>query len=515
MVKSSLLAAICADATVMAAGIVAAPVHAVALPCDRTFSTKGSNLCAVPAGLSKLDVRVVGGNGGTGNVGAVAGGQGATVLATLDVSTTSFLYLTIGGAGSNGTFSGGGGAYSSISTAQNVAGTEIAIAGGGGGGGTAAVGGSGGISTVAGGAGAGGADNQPGGAGGTGAAAGAGGGTLGAAGGTSGVSGSDGTSIGSMQNAKSGGGGGGGFAAPGGSGGMGAASGGALSGNGGIPGNLVDSGGGGGSGYAGGGGGSAGAGGGGGSSLVPAGGVARIAPYSSSVTLAPQATVSATQIDSLDGDKLLVSATINPHDYENRVTLQCSATADFSANVVEGVVTSQEIVDGTEPVAAAGYCAGIEQGKQYWLRIGANNDLRTTYGTSATYGESDNGGESQVPVAGCVTPGATKLARTGTRRLMKPGCVTNAGQVVGVKVKATAVRTSTRGDQRYFGLVCKKSNGKLAATKPTGTGAGVRYCPQGKLMIKTFGAKLKLTVTWSARTTAGYDAFKAVQKYRT
>ena len=58
MVKSSLLAAICADATVMAAGIVAAPVHAVALPCDRTFSTKGNNLCAVPAGLSKLDVRV-------------------------------------------------------------------------------------------------------------------------------------------------------------------------------------------------------------------------------------------------------------------------------------------------------------------------------------------------------------------------------------------------------------------------------------------------------------------------
>ncbi|MFA7266925.1 MAG: hypothetical protein WC054_11485 [Candidatus Nanopelagicales bacterium] len=515
MVKSRLLAAICAGATVMAAGIVATPVHAVAFPCDRTFSTKGNNLCAVPEGLSKLDVRVVGGNGGTGNVGAVAGGQGATVLATLDVSTTPFLYLTIGGAGVNGTFSGGGGAYSSISTVQNVAGTELVVAGGGGGGGTAAVGGTGGISTVTGGAGAGGADNEPGGNGGTGATPGAGGETLGAAGGSSGESGSNGTSIGSMQNMKSGGGGGGGFAAPGGSGGTGAASGGGLSGNGGIEGNLVDGGGGGGSGYAGGGGGSAGAGGGGGSSLVPADGIARIAPYSASVTLAPQATVSATQIDSIDGDKLSVSATIDPHDYENRVVLQCSTTADFSSNVVEGVVTSQEIVDGTEPVAADGYCAGIEQGKQYWLRIGANNDLRTTYGTSATYGESDNGDESQVPVAGCVTPGATKLARTGTRRLMKPGCVTNAGQVVGVKVKATGVRTSTRGDQRYFALVCKKPNGKLTATKATGTGAGVRYCPQGKLMIKTFGAKLKLTVTWSARNTAGYDAFKAVQKYRT
>ncbi|NQU37605.1 MAG: hypothetical protein HQ526_08450 [Actinobacteria bacterium] len=81
------------------------------------------------------------------------------------------------------------------------------------------------------------------------------------------------------------------------------------------------------------------------------------------------------------------------------------------------------------------------------------------------------------------------IKRAGRTRLAKPGCTTNAGQQV--KVKAAG---SLRGDLRLFKLK-RKANGKV--------------------VIRTYGYKLKLHIKWSAKATDDYSAYRATRKYRT
>ena len=59
---------------------------------------------------------------------------------------------------------------------------------------------------------------------------------------------------------------------------------------------------------------------------------------------------------------------------------------------------------------------------------------------------------------------------------MKPNCVTNAGQ----KIKVTASARVPRGDAKFFSIYRKRN---------------------GTTMIRTYGAKLRLTITWSAAAT--------------
>ncbi|MEI6624322.1 MAG: delta-60 repeat domain-containing protein, partial [Actinomycetes bacterium] len=118
--------------------------------------------------------------------------------------------------------------------------------------------------------------------------------------------------------------------------------------------------------------------------------------------------------------------------------------------------------------------------------------------------------QQQFPVNGCVTAGGTtSIPTTGTKQLMKAGCRTNAGQVIGVTVGARL-----RGDLRLDTLYCKKSNGRITATSSTGRGDGSRYCRSGVLRIRTHGKHLQIRVTWSAPPKGAYTAYRTSRNYR-
>ena len=117
----------------------------------------------------------------------------------------------------------------------------------------------------------------------------------------------------------------------------------------------------------------------------------------------------------------------------------------------------------------------------------------------------------QTPVGGCVATGGTNSIPTvGTKTLMKPSCVTNARQAIGV-----AVTAKRRGDMRPYSLHCKKSNGKTTKTRATGYGDGSRYCKEGALKIRTYGQHLRLRVSWSAPATSTYTAYARTKTYLT
>lgn len=112
--------------------------------------------------------------------------------------------------------------------------------------------------------------------------------------------------------------------------------------------------------------------------------------------------------------------------------------------------------------------------------------------------------QAQSAADGCVTVPAS-MPKRGTRKLMKPSCVTNAGKRIAVT--ATAKR---RGDVQYFQLFCKvgSTNKKVKSTS-----TGGKYCANGQLRIRTLGKKIKLTVLWSAPATTGYKAFNEKKSY--
>ncbi|HWN05563.1 MAG TPA: hypothetical protein VNO53_00245 [Steroidobacteraceae bacterium] len=174
---------------------VTADVVDVTVQCIESsvsFTTPGSYIYTVPAGVTSIQVAAVGGGGGGGGLSGVGlgqpGGAGAVVVSTLSVTAGQSLNLVVGGGGGDGAdgpadggggytcgAGGGGGGSSNIDAGTP---TQI-IAGGGGGGGSCnsataggsgsqnndGAGGSGGASFMA--TGGGGGDAGLGGAGGT------------------------------------------------------------------------------------------------------------------------------------------------------------------------------------------------------------------------------------------------------------------------------------------------------------------------------------------------------------
>ncbi len=124
-------------------------------------------------------------------------------------------------------------------------------------------------------------------------------------------------------------------------------------------------------------------------------------------------------------------------------------------------------------------------------------------------------GNDQTPVGACVKSGGA-LPRSGVKTLIAPGCATNADQMVGVSVRNVQARLSTRGDVRFYRLVCQTTSqakrGKVSTTINTGHGSA---CRRGSLKIRTLGHKLKLTVVWKAPATGTYNAYKKTRTYTT
>ena len=229
-------------------------------PCTGTFSESGQLACAVPAGVTSVDVTVVGGNGGARlDTADAIGGLGAKIATTLQVTPGEVLLLVVGQNDQSGTYNGGGGAYSSISRVDYTDPANAVVVAGAGGGAGVEYGGNGfgGDSGTGGGA-AGGDSARFGKPGGDASTPGGAGNAAGGSGGAAGLPGAD---AGTDPSADTGGGGGAGYG--GGAGGVSVGGGGGGGSSVGVAGTTtsMSAAGGGGSGYAGG----------GGSSLIPEG----------------------------------------------------------------------------------------------------------------------------------------------------------------------------------------------------------------------------------------------------
>jgi hypothetical protein len=155
--RLALLAAsgIVAGSALTAAGIVAAPMAAHAVPtCSAddptvsTFTANQSGSFAVPTGITRVHVAAAGGQGRLASQGSGAGGSGALVTSDVSVTPGHTLTVNVGQAGaqpaggdSGGSPSGGaGGTYSSVTSGGGGGGSFITdgptllIAAGGGGG---------------------------------------------------------------------------------------------------------------------------------------------------------------------------------------------------------------------------------------------------------------------------------------------------------------------------------------------------------------------------------------------
>ncbi|MEI6622492.1 MAG: IPT/TIG domain-containing protein [Actinomycetes bacterium] len=95
---------------------------------------------------------------------------------------------------------------------------------------------------------------------------------------------------------------------------------------------------------------------------------------------------------------------------------------------------------------------------------------------------------AQLPLNGCATP-PQKLPRAGIRTLTGPGCVTNAGQQVALSVKSSRKNSKKK---RYF-KVYKAKNGAT--------------------VVRTYGKRVRLTITWSDPAVGNYLPYSLVVKY--
>ena len=186
-------------------------------------------------------------------------------------------------------------------------------------------------------------------------------------------------------------------------------------------------------------------------------------------------------------------------DYAGTLFVANRLDENVSKVTSAGVSTILGGLDGTRPVGGA----ALDRFGNLFLT--SQFDLVWMFPGVAAIPPSDNK-EAQTIVGKCVTaPGSLKAS--GSTKLMKPGCETSAGQRVGVRVSSVKPRTDSRGDQRYYSLVCKVGN-KTVKTKSAGYGNGSRKCSKGALNIRTYGTKLKLKVTWNAPATDTYKAYK-------
>lgn len=77
------------------------------------------------------------------------------------------------------------------------------------------------------------------------------------------------------------------------------------------------------------------------------------------------------------------------------------------------------------------------------------------------------------------------------------------------------MKAQLRGDIQYFTLFCKVPGKKATKTRNAGYGDGSRYCKTGALKIRTYGNKLRISVTWAAPATDSYAAYHKTQRYKT
>lgn len=120
----------------------------------------------------------------------------------------------------------------------------------------------------------------------------------------------------------------------------------------------------------------------------------------------------------------------------------------------------------------------------------------------------------QRPLRGCAkTSKRTAIPLSGTRTLVSPRCRTNAGQRVGVTVRAL----TPRGDLRYFRLVCVTASRTYKPQRIAGEASqAIVGCKGGgALKIKTFGVPLTFQVTWAARGTDDYRPYRQLRTFRT
>ncbi len=98
----------------------------------------------------------------------------------------------------------------------------------------------------------------------------------------------------------------------------------------------------------------------------------------------------------------------------------------------------------------------------------------------------------QVPVnCGRIFP--KKIARNGLTTLQRQNCRTNAGKRVNVTVNGALRGTSMRGDLRLYRVI---------------------RGPGGKVQIRTYGHKLRITVNKRANPTTAYLLYRAQRTYR-
>lgn len=97
---------------------------------------------------------------------------------------------------------------------------------------------------------------------------------------------------------------------------------------------------------------------------------------------------------------------------------------------------------------------------------------------------------AQTAANNCVS--VPKKVRTNrTYRLMRAKCTTNLGKTIEVK---GAYRGSLKGDMAYFRIY---RNSK------------------GETMLKTYGTRIKLRLTWSSAASGGVPGYRLVKNYRT
>src|SRR5262249_53381378 len=95
------------------AGAALVPAVAAAETASQTFTSAGEHPFVVPAGVTRLQVALVGGNGGAGKGGAFGGSGGipATVTAELAVSPGEITYAEVAGNGQTASGATNAGGY--------------------------------------------------------------------------------------------------------------------------------------------------------------------------------------------------------------------------------------------------------------------------------------------------------------------------------------------------------------------------------------------------------------------